>query len=701
MNHLQKRILSILAAAAMTCSALPQSAALPLLQPVLTASAADSVYRNFAYTENENGSITITKYNGNDEIVEIPDQINDKPVTEIKGWAFFQNHTMTNVLIPNSITVINSNAFNQCIALKEVALPGDLTEIADNVFTGCTALTRVIMPGGVTRIGSAAFAGCTNLIDIDIPESVTEIGFNAFSDTAWLAEKQEQNPLVIVNHILIDGTACKGNVSVPDGVTSIGGNAFYGCKDLERIYIPLSVESIGNDAFYDCTGLMCINFVSILTTENRLKTIGGNAFYNCQKLEEITLPDSVTDIGTATFFGCTNLRNVHLPEKLTDIKSGRQGVFQGCSSLSEITIPGSVSNIGQMAFAMCSNLNKAYIQGINTTIGGGAFYGCPSNLSLWGYAGSSAQEYAANNSINFAELTAKFSGVSLTLTDDLGLNFFAKGVNAANSEYYHVVFSGKCEEAGQEIKFTEKGGKFCATANVAAPNMGEYVGAILERFNGESWEEVDTYLCSVNGYLGGAKPEEGWSEEKTEAFRKLVKTVKRYGEVSHAYFNDPENMPEVTDHYDDLRYGNGECFFNGYAKYVTNNPLEDYYDTEDTDLISLTLNSRLSMRLYLDGLTEGDEGQLKVIDSYGNHTFDYTPIPAKTSRFGSYFEITDISPLRLDTLREIRYNGFTYQFTPLTWCYRVMANYDEPRNYVMANTLYEYYIDATAFSEAN
>lgn len=268
----------------------------------------------------------------------------------------------------------------------------------------------------------------------------------------------------------------------------------------------------------------------------------------------------------------------------------------------------------------------------------------------------------------------------------------------ANSEYYHVVFSGKCEEAGQDIKFAQKNGKLCVTANVAAPRMDEEITAELQRFNGESWETVDKCTCSVNDYLENAEPEEGWSDEKKEAFDKLVDTVRLYGKASYAYFNTPDNMPEVTDHYVDILQG--EKDYDAYCKYNTATA-EDNFDTEETDLLSLTLNSRLSMRLYLDGLADGDEAQLRDINQNGYLIGSYTPITAKTSRFGPYYEITGISPLRMNSIREIRFNGFTYQFTPLTWCCRMKEYSEEYRDYVMADILYEYYIDAEAFSEAN
>ena len=124
----------------------------------------------------------------------------------------------------------------------------------------------------VTSIGCKAFKECSGLTEITIPESVTSIGCDAFSETSWLENKRLDNPLVVVNSILIDGETCKGSVVVPEGVTSIGEGAFNGCSGLTEITLPEGVTSIGNGAFEECSGLT-----------------------------EITLPEGVTSIGDYAF----------------------------------------------------------------------------------------------------------------------------------------------------------------------------------------------------------------------------------------------------------------------------------------------------------------------------------------------------------------------------------------------------------------
>ena len=149
--------------------------------------------------------------------------------------------------------IICDRAFWNCSSLSEIVIPSSVTSIGDSAFYGCDSLSKIVIPSSVTSIGDWAFYGCSSLSEIVIPSSVTGIGKDAFFRCHSLLE-----------------------IVIPSSVTSIGNSAFWGCNSLSEIVIPSSVTSIGDWAFYGCSSLSEIVIPSSVTS------IGDNAFYNCK-----------------------------------------------------------------------------------------------------------------------------------------------------------------------------------------------------------------------------------------------------------------------------------------------------------------------------------------------------------------------------------------------------------------------------------
>ncbi len=148
-------------------------------------------------------------------------------------------------------------------------------------------------------------------------------------------------------------------------------------------------------------------------------------------------------------------------------------------------------------------------------------------------------------------------------------------------------------------------------------------------------------------------------------------------------------MPEVTDHRND--FVQNKKLYNSYLKSDAQTG-ETCNDTKFTDQFTLVLNSRMAMRWYLDGLTEGETGTL----------WSTRTLTAVSGKYGCYFEVPDFTPLELNSGVSVLYNGYEYQCSPLTWAYRIVADDDSSaRNVAMANILFEYYTDATAFDDAD
>ena len=195
---------------------------------------------------------------------------------------------------------------------------------------------------------------------------------------------------------------------IAEGVTSIGGFAFYDCTSLTSVTIPDSVTSIGVGAFASCTSLtgiwvaesnshyssdasgvlfnkdkttlvQCPGAFAAYTIPNSVTSIGDVAFSFCTSLASVTIPDSVTSIGRHAFQYCTSLTSVTIPNGVTSIGDS---AFSYCASLTSVTIPDSVTSIGWSAFAGCTSLTSVTIPDSVTSIGSLAFSGCTSLTSV-------------------------------------------------------------------------------------------------------------------------------------------------------------------------------------------------------------------------------------------------------------------------------------------------------------------------------
>ena len=361
----------------------------------------------------------------------VPSTLGGRPVTSIGYSAFYDCSGLTSVTIPDGVTSIGRDAFYNCSGLTSVTIGNGVTSIGDWAFFSCSGLASVTIPNNVTNIGSYTFGCCTGLASVTIGDGVTSIGADAFDSCSGLTSFYvgENNPKYkALNGLLLtkDGETLvlgvNGDVTIPEGVTSISDRAFVGCSGLRSATIPDGVTSIGASAFYYCSGLMsvsigngvtsigdsafrhCSGLTNIVVDAHNVKyasanglllskdgtsliqgvngvvvipdgvtTIGDYAFYSCGDLREVTIPNSVTNIGTASFSYCYRLSIISIPDGVVTIGAS---AFSNCSGLRNVTIPDSVTSIGNYAFYYCRGLTSVTIPDSVTSIGDSAFRFC-------------------------------------------------------------------------------------------------------------------------------------------------------------------------------------------------------------------------------------------------------------------------------------------------------------------------------------
>ena len=354
--------------------------------------------KDFTFTTDDTGA-TVTGYTGENADVQLPSVLGGKPVVAIGDNAFNGNETITSITMPDSVTTIGQRAFYDCNALKQLTLPENLTDIGAYAFSGCTALQNVTLPEKLATIAERAF-DYTGLTAIHIPASVTMIGQRALSqnyDLLKITVDEANNVYCAEDNVLYNkektkliraGSGLSGDWSIPFGVKTVEGMAFWNCWTLETLRIPATVQSI-----------------------DQISMLGGC----CEKLSAIVV-DAANPVyasldgalcskdGTVLYYLPENIGTYTVPDSVTRIANGAlQFTTSGQEGLN-LTLPESLSVI--------EDGNFSFIHGVftflnpNLKIGSDWFMDCNAEkVVIRGYAGSTAQALAEEKNFAFEDLT--------------------------------------------------------------------------------------------------------------------------------------------------------------------------------------------------------------------------------------------------------------------------------------------------------
>ena len=307
-------------------------------------------------------------------------------VTEIGESAFSGCSGLTNLTIPSSVTSIGNSAFAGCSGLTSIyAYLEKIPELGSNVFNGCDAKNCILyVPKGtyddywVSEFGYFENIVEGGLLTTQVTIKLDEAGNlpNGIGNQKYLITN-----LKIVGKI--NGTDLKFiremagrdfNMKKTGGKLSIldlseakivaGGDAYVRYDDNQYT----SNDKLGDYVFDGCSGL------TSLTIPSGVTSIGGKAFAFCSGLTSLTIPSGVTSIGWYAFAGCSGLTSLTIPSGVTSIG----GVaFSGCRGLTSLTIPSGVTSIGESAFASCSGLTSIYVYTKKLPkLGSDVFNGC-------------------------------------------------------------------------------------------------------------------------------------------------------------------------------------------------------------------------------------------------------------------------------------------------------------------------------------
>lgn len=320
-----------------------------------------------------------------------------------------------------SLRTIGKNAFKGCTSVEEVTIPKGILTVSNSAFEGCSGLTDVTI--AAKTINAKAFAECKNLKAVKMEEGVTTIQGMAFANTQISAvtipstlttagtTKEgtiEKGPfagtmIATVHGQTEDSTEAQEGATILPETKKIPDNLFLGCTSIIDVQIPETVTEIGQKAFKDASSVENVTF-AVNTETGKVKgveKIGISAFDGCSSLQELVLPETVTEVlqgafanegalvkadmsrtaslkkwDKESFKGDTALAEVILPTA-GGITAIPDGAFAGCTSLTgeNLKIPKNIVTITANAFKE-SGLKKLYIPNQVTMIGASAFEAC-------------------------------------------------------------------------------------------------------------------------------------------------------------------------------------------------------------------------------------------------------------------------------------------------------------------------------------
>ena len=306
------------------------------------------------------------------EEIELPDTI-----TEIGDSAFKSCKNLNKVIIPESVTKIDGDAFAECSGLVDIKMHEGINTIGSRAFYKCDRLLDIVIPDSVEKIEFEAFRGCDKLENIKLSENLTIVGYGVFGDCKSISKIEIPKSLK-----KFDGTWGRGTnlsygafggcsnlktVNFEAGSTIVCAALFMGCDGIEEIELPDTITEIGDSAFKNCKNL------DRITMNNGIEILESSAFEDCFSLTTINIPNTVKAISNSTFQDCTSLTEVHLSNILKEIPAS---TFSGCKKLTTINFPSTLTMIGNSAFSGCESLPEAILPSGVEKIESNAFKNC-------------------------------------------------------------------------------------------------------------------------------------------------------------------------------------------------------------------------------------------------------------------------------------------------------------------------------------
>lgn len=257
---------------------------------------------------------------------------------------------------------------------------------------------KVVIGKGITSVADDAFKEYSNLTSVSFPDTVVSIGRSSFAYTGLKKLVLPRN-LVSIEYYSFGRCKSLTSVTIPGTVEEVGNQAFSYCDKLSNIKISEGVDVLG----FECFSGTAITSIQIPSS---VKSI-SSSFEQCDELDHITIPKTVTELKGNTCFACDKLRYA-----VVEAQCGiPEGTFGGCDNLVAVKLGEGVTSIDYFSFWDDKKLAVMFVPASVTEINKSAFYGGTQNLTFYGYTDTAAYNYAGMNQfVKFVDVAAQGMG---------------------------------------------------------------------------------------------------------------------------------------------------------------------------------------------------------------------------------------------------------------------------------------------------
>lgn len=204
--------------------------------------------------------------------------------------------------------------FERCGFNSKLILPSNLECLKGNAFEGCEGLYGELrLPEKLSELGENAFRGCKNFSgNLSIPQNLHKVPNNAFEFCGGMnGTLTLHDGVTAIGEYAFRGTHFRGEIKLPKNLVVLQNYAFAGCDFSGELKLPSSLKSIGRKVFGDTDGDgSCWRLMGIVEFPEGMQSIGEQAFYNCRSIEGLVFPESIETIQNSAFEGCYGINSI-------------------------------------------------------------------------------------------------------------------------------------------------------------------------------------------------------------------------------------------------------------------------------------------------------------------------------------------------------------------------------------------------------